>query len=87
MAEALTDVAIAKVCCQQLTMSCSFSFICFLNQASKTVTFEADVQKWASSIPDNPNIKLVSYTATTKPVILRESPEQPASASKTPDPS
>uniref|UniRef100_A0A1A9ZTP3 Uncharacterized protein n=1 Tax=Glossina pallidipes TaxID=7398 RepID=A0A1A9ZTP3_GLOPL len=67
MAEALTDVAIAK--------------------ASKTVTFEADVQKWASSIPDNPNIKLVSYTATTKPVILEESPEQPASAAKTPDPS
>uniref|UniRef100_A0A1B0GAX1 Uncharacterized protein n=1 Tax=Glossina morsitans morsitans TaxID=37546 RepID=A0A1B0GAX1_GLOMM len=67
MAEALTDVAIAK--------------------ASKTVTFEADVQKWASSIPDNPNIKLVSYTATTNPVILEESPEQPASASKTPDPS
>uniref|UniRef100_A0A1B0BQY8 Uncharacterized protein n=1 Tax=Glossina palpalis gambiensis TaxID=67801 RepID=A0A1B0BQY8_9MUSC len=67
MAEALTDVAIAK--------------------ASKTVTFEADVQKWASSVPDNPNVKLVSYTATTNPVILEESPQQPETAAKTPDPS
>uniref|UniRef100_A0A1A9V4I5 Uncharacterized protein n=1 Tax=Glossina austeni TaxID=7395 RepID=A0A1A9V4I5_GLOAU len=67
MAEALTDVAVAK--------------------ASKTVTFEADVQKWASSVPDNPNIKLVSYTATTKPVTLEASPEQPAPTAKTLDPS
>uniref|UniRef100_A0A1A9WPY3 Uncharacterized protein n=1 Tax=Glossina brevipalpis TaxID=37001 RepID=A0A1A9WPY3_9MUSC len=39
-------------------------------KASKIITFEVDVQKWASAIPNKPNIKLVTYTATTTPLVL-----------------